>query len=325
MIITRTPLRVSLGGGGTDIPSYYRKNGNGFLVAAAISRYVYVTVHDNFVEKYFLQYSKIENVDSINEIEHPLIREALRFTNTNPGIQISSEADIPAGTGLGSSGTFAVGLLRALYARQRKYISNEEIAKEACRLEIEQLNEPVGKQDQYIAAIGGLRAFEFLPNDEVKIIQLRIDRSVQREFEENLLLFFTGYRRSASAELRALDNDASTNDPKIIDNLDSVKRLGYSSADALESGQLDVVASLLTEQWKLKFSRSPSSLHKEIDNWISQGIEHGALGGKLIGAGGGGFILFYVENKNQLRKHMAFLGLKEVPISIDELGSVVLT
>lgn len=326
LIITRTPLRISLGGGGTDLPSYYEASGSGFLVAAAINRHIYVTIHDNFEEnKYFLQYSKIENVEHVSEIVHPLIREALTYTNTGPGIQISSEADIPAGTGLGSSGTFAVGLMKALRAYKHQYTSNEDIAKDACHLEIDRLGEPVGKQDQYIAAVGGLSTFEFHADGSVDVNSLEMNKIIRSEFEENLMLFFTGYRRSASDELSALDKGASVSDSEIRKNLDSVKEAGYAAAECLRAGDLKTFAKMLTNQWELKFSRSPSAVHAEIDGWIRAGLDAGALGGKLVGAGGGGFLLFYAENKTSLRAKMLELGLREVPVSFDNVGTVVLT
>jgi D-glycero-alpha-D-manno-heptose-7-phosphate kinase len=326
LIITRTPLRISLGGGGTDLPSYYETSGSGFLVAAAINRHIYVTIHENFEPKdYFLQYSRIENVQDVKDIQHPLFREALLYTSTPPGIQISSEADIPAGTGLGSSGTFAVGLLKALRAYSHQYYSNEDIARDACHLEIDRLGEPVGKQDQYIAAVGGLSTFEFRADGSVQVESLQMERDARNEFEENLMLFFTGFRRSASEELSALDKGASVSDSEIRKNLDAVKEAGYLAAETLREGKLVDFAKMLTAQWELKFSRSPSKLHEQIDDWIRQGVAAGALGGKLVGAGGGGFLLFYAENKSGLRARMAELGLREVPVSFDNVGSVVLT
>jgi D-glycero-alpha-D-manno-heptose-7-phosphate kinase len=324
MIISRTPLRISLGGGGTDLPSYYQNNNGGFLVAAAINRHIYVAINGNFNERYFLQYSKVEDVENVGEIQHPLIRAALLENPIAGGVQITSEADIPAGTGLGSSGTFAVGLLKAIHAFKHEYRSNTQIADEACVLEIEKLGEPVGKQDQYIAAVGGLTAFEFRSGGGVDVIELRIESSVRRTFEENLLLFFTGFRRSASEELSALDVGASTGDKRIQSNLDSVKAAGYEAAEALESGNLQSYAKMLTSQWRLKFDRSPSEIHSKINSWIESGIEAGALGGKLVGAGGGGFLLFYAEDKLAVRNRMTEVGLKEVPLSFDNVGSVLI-
>ncbi len=324
MIITRTPLRISLGGGGTDLPSYYRSNGGGFLVAAAINRYVYVAVHPNFEPSVLLKYSKIENVERPVDVEHPLIREALIYTGVGPGIEISSMADIPAGTGLGSSGAFGVGLLRGLFAYQRKYVPTAQVAEIACHIEIERLREPVGKQDQYIAAIGGLTAFEFHPDDSVSVVALPTEPRVCERLDENLLLFYTGTRRSASAELRATDDAAGQAGHEMALNLDETKRSGRRTFDALSSGDLSEFAGLLTEQWEIKYRRSPSEFHGLVDGWIRAGLAAGAVGGKLVGAGGGGFLLFYAERKESLREAMRGLGLPEVAFSIEFNGTQVI-
>jgi D-glycero-alpha-D-manno-heptose-7-phosphate kinase len=322
MIISRTPLRISLGGGGTDLPSYFMKSG-GFLVAAAINKHIYVSIHDNFVDRYLLKYSQIEDTDDVNLIKHPLIREALIHTSAPANLEISSLADIPAGTGLGSSGTFTVGLLKALTTYQKNYKSNHQIAEEACFLEIEKLKEPVGKQDQFIAAIGGLTAFEFQPDGRVNANSIRMDPILMSDFEENLLLFYTGIQRSASEELSAIDIGASVQDSKLKQNLDEVKAAGYLAAETLENGDLLKYARMLTIQWDLKFQRSPGELHQKINQWIQHGINNGALGGKLVGAGGGGFLLFFAENKTKLRTVMREIGLREVPFNFDHLGSVI--
>lgn len=324
MIISRTPLRISLGGGGSDLPSYYKNSGGGFLVAAAINRHVYVAINSNFNERYFLKYSKVEDVENVSQIRHPLIREALLENPIVGGVQITSEADIPAGTGLGSSGSFAVGLLKAIHAFKHEYRSNTQIADEACVLEIEKLGEPVGKQDQYIAAVGGLSAFEFRSDGSVNVIELKIESSTRRVFEENLLLFFTGFRRSASEELSALDVGMSIGDRKIQENLDAVKAAGFEAAELLETEKLEEYAKMLTKQWHLKYDRSPSPIHSTINSWIDSGIQAGAIGGKLVGAGGGGFLLFYAEEKAHLRQCMNEIGLREVPIAFDNLGSVII-
>lgn len=324
MLVTRTPLRISLGGGGTDLPSYYKAAGEGFLVAAAIDKHIYVAVHDNFVDRYLLKYSAIEDVEFVQEIQHPLLREALVHTNTMPGVEVTSIADIPAGTGLGSSGSFTVGLLKALYARQRRMVSAADLAADACHLEIEVLGEPCGKQDQYIAALGGLTAFTFKSDGTVQAAPIQMDDLDRKDFEENLLLFYSGVQRRAADELNALDEGANAKESAIKDNLDQVRDIGYCSAEALQSGDLDTFGKLMTKQWKLKFERSPSGVHREIDRWISVGIEAGASGGKLVGAGGGGFLLFLAENKGQLRRQMRELGLLEVSIGFDYHGSTIL-
>ena len=323
MFISRTPLRISLGGGGTDLPAYYRNNGGGFLVAAAIDKYIHVAINDPFTDRYILKYSQMENVASAADIQHPLIREALLYTDTPPGIEISSVADLPAGTGLGSSGTFAVGLLKALRARSRKYAPSETIAQEACHLEIDRLREPVGKQDQYIAAIGGITAFEFHDDDSVSIHSVDMDRSTRESFEDHLMLFYTGVSRSASDYLRALDEQASMESSAIRTNLNDVRDAGREAFKVLQQGDLSAYGHMLTEQWKLKFARSPSAIHAQVDNWIAEGIAGGAAGGKLVGAGGGGFLLFLARDKQALRATMRDLGLPEVPMGIDYRGTTV--
>lgn len=324
MIITRTPLRISLGGGGTDLPDFYRDHGGGFLVAAAISKYVYVAAHDNFEPEILLKYSKAERVASLEDIEHPILREALRLTGIERGIEISSMADIPAGTGLGSSGSFAVGVLNALRTYQRRPLPAAHLAEEACHLEIDVLGEHVGKQDQYAAAIGGVTAFTFAADGAVTVEAVELPDEARWQFEENLLLFYTGVRRSASAELSAQTGEAASS-VSWADNLRQVRDIGYESRDALQRGAMADFAQLMTRQWKLKHERSPSALHDQVDGWITAGLGAGALGGKLVGAGGGGFLLFYADHKVQLRAAMAELGLAEVRFAFDYEGTKVIT
>lgn len=327
MLITRTPLRISLGGGGTDLPSYYAHHGGGFLVTAAITKYVYIAVHENFVDRYLLKYSRIEDVAALDEVAHPLIREALRLTATPARIEISSMADIPAGTGLGSSGTFAVGLLKGLHAYGHRHVANAEIAEQACRIEIDILGEPVGKQDQYAAAIGGLIAMAIDPDGTVTTTPLALTPAVREEFSDHLMLFYTGVQRSASAELRELATTTGPDTPSssMVSNLSEVRDAGHAAAAALTAGDLDRFGRMLTEQWQLKYDRAPSAIHDQVDEWIRAGIAAGAHGGKLVGAGGGGFLLFYAHSKPPLRAAMRDRGLREVPFTIDYLGSTVLT
>lgn len=324
MIISRTPLRVSLGGGGTDLPSYYQNNSGGFLIAAAIDKHIYISIHDNFSKNLLLKYSQIEDVPSLEQVTHPIFRESLRMVGISGGIEISSMADIPAGTGLGSSGTFTVGLLKGLTAYAKQIHTNFEIAAKACQIEIEILNEPVGKQDQYIAAIGGLTAFEFSKDGTVQAASVRMERFAMNDLEENLLLFYTGIRRPASEELSALDKSISTNISKIRNNLNAIKKNGYETLAILESNKLDIFGLQLTSQWKLKLERSPSEIHKKVDEQIKLGIDAGAVGGKLIGAGGGGFLMFYAEQKASLRRLMNEMGLKEIPFKFDFFGSQII-
>jgi len=327
VLITRTPLRISLGGGGTDLPSFYAHHGGGFLVTAAISKYVYIAVHENFVDRYLLKYSRIEDVADLDAIEHPLLREALRLTGTPPRVEVTSIADIPAGTGLGSSGTFGVGLLKALHAYGHRHVSNAEIAEQACRIEIDILGEPVGKQDQYAAAIGGLIAMAIAPDGSVTATPLPLTASVREEFTDHLMLFYTGVQRSASAELRELAATArpGASGEAMARNLSYVREAGRAAAAALTAGDLDRFGGMLTEQWQLKYDRAPSAVHDQVDAWIRAGIAAGAHGGKLVGAGGGGFLLFYAHSKPALRAAMREQGLPEVPFTFDYLGSTVLT
>lgn len=324
MHISRTPLRISLGGGGTDLPSYYEQRGEGFLVAAAIDKYVYVATHDNFVDRYLLKYSKIEDAENLEDIENPIFREALRLAKVRPGVEITSIADIPAGTGLGSSGSFAVGLLKALYAREHVQVSNSELARQACYLEIDRLKEPVGKQDQYIAALGGLTSLRFTA-DQVVAESISMDSVDRKTLDESLLLFYTGIRRSASDELMALDAGASGDDVEIRRNLDQVLELGYKARDLLQSGELEEFGLNLSAQWKMKYDRSPSRVHHDLDSLIQEGLAAGATGGKLVGAGGGGFLLFFAERKAELRKVMRNAGLREVDFKFDYVGTTVIS
>jgi D-glycero-alpha-D-manno-heptose-7-phosphate kinase len=325
MIITRSPLRISLGGGGTDLPSYYRKH-TGFLIAAAIDKYVCITLHQTFVEELIIKYSKLERVRSLAEVQHPIIREALGTVGTDGAfLEITSMADIPAGTGLGSSGSFTTALLKALHTYQKNLVHPRELAEQACHIEIDRLGEPIGKQDQYIAAYGGLTCFQFLPNNEVEAWPLQIDQQTLYNLEDNLLLFFTGYSRSASSILKEQDTKSKQRDQNMVDNLHFVKELGYQSKEALEAGDLRRFADLMKVHWEHKKQRSGSMSNGDIDRWYNLAMDNGALGGKLIGAGGGGFLMFYAEEKTRLRQVMADNGLREVRFRFDFEGTKVVS
>jgi D-glycero-alpha-D-manno-heptose-7-phosphate kinase len=322
MIITRTPMRISLGGGGTDLPAYYRRAGKGFLIAAAISKYIYIAVNRTFDDSILLKYSQLERIEQAQHADHPLLRECMLATGVTSSVEISSMADIPAGTGLGSSGAFTVGALKALSAYRHEIEANERIAAKACKIEIERLGEPIGKQDPYIAAVGGLTAFEFHADESVAVIPVPLDEAVRHRIEDNLLLFFTGIRRPAS---EILAGEQSSREPsKADENLDAVRDIGYETMDALTGGDLGAFGALLTRQWGLKFERSPSAIHRRVDEWIQRGIAAGAAGGKLVGAGGGGFLLFYAETKPDLRDAMAELGLPEVRFALDYQGAATI-
>lgn len=325
MIIVRSPLRISLGGGGTDLPSYYREH-EGFLIAAAIDKYVYITLHQTFVQELIIKYSKMERVEHIDQVEHPIIREALRHLNVSaPHLEITSMADIPAGTGLGSSGSFTTGLLKALHTLKKNLIHPKELAEEACHIELNLLKEPIGKQDQYIAAYGGLTCFKFLPNHNVEAWPLKIDQETLYNLEDNLLLFFTGYSRSASEILREQDQKSKTHDQDMMTNLHFIKELGFQSKDALEKGDLHTFAELMNIHWEHKKKRSGQMSNTKIDEWYALARQHGALGGKMIGAGGGGFLMFYADDKIKLRHVMREAGLHEVRFRFDFLGTQVVT
>jgi len=321
MIIARSPLRITLGGGGTDLPSYYRKH-SGFLLAAAIDRYVYITLHQTFEQNWIIKYSKLERVQNIEEIQHPIIREALRLTNVeNAFLEITSMADIPAGTGLGSSGSFTTALLKALHTYRKNPLQAKELAEQACHIEIDRLGEPVGKQDQYIAAVGGLSCFRFLPNDAVEIVPLKITAETLYNLEDNLLLFFTGYSRPASGILKEQDDKSRRNDKEMVDNLHFVKDLGYQTVEALEGADLHRFAELMNVHWEHKKHRSSSMTNEDINNWYDLAMQNGALGGKLVGAGGGGFLMFYTEDKTRLRHAMSKTPLREVRVRFDFEGT----
>ena len=323
MIIARSPLRISLGGGGTDLPSYYREHG-GFLIAAAIDKYVYITVHQTFVPELIVKYSKLERVGTAAELEHPIIREAMRLLDVEGKyLELTSMADIPAGTGLGSSGSFATALLKALHTHKKGLMHPRELAEQACHIEIDVLGEPIGKQDQYIAAFGGITSFEFQPDDRVVAHPLRLDSDTLSNLEENLLLFFTGYSRSASAILKEQDDATRQKDAAMSGNLHEVKELGYRSQQALEAGDLAGFAELLSAQWERKKQRSGAMSNDRIDSWYRLAMDNGARGGKLIGAGGGGFLLFYAEDNSRLRRAMSETGLREVRFRFDFEGTKV--
>src|SRR6476469_8141110 len=279
MIITRSPLRISLGGGGTELPSYYRKH-SGFLIAAAIDKYVYITLHETFVTDLIVKYSQLERVKHASELRHPIIREAMRLVGVDgPYVELTSMADIPAGTGLGSSGSFTTALLKALHTYKKNLMHPRDLAEQACHIELDLLGEPIGKQDQYIAAYGGLTCFTFLPNDQVEAWPLKIDTETLYNLEDNLLLFFTGYNRAASSILKEQDDKSKQRDQVMIDNLHFVKELGYQSKEALESGDLHRFAELMNVHWEHKKKRSRGMSNSEIDHWHELAMENGALGG----------------------------------------------
>ena len=321
MIIARSPLRISLGGGGTDLPSYYEQH-TGFLIAAAIDKYVYITLHDTFVADLIVKYSKLERVTDASQLEHPIIREAMAMLGiSGQSLELTSMADIPAGTGLGSSGSFTTALLRALHAWKKNLVHPAELAEQACDIELSRLHEPIGKQDQYIAAYGGITCFKFLPGGKVEAWPLKLSVETRYNLEDNLLLFFTGYSRSASAILKEQNDKSKAADAAMIENLHFVKDLGFQSQRALETGNLNGFARLMDVHWQRKKQRSGNMSNPKINEWYDLAMANGALGGKLIGAGGGGFLMFYADDKTRLRHGMRQAGLKEVRFRFDFEGT----
>jgi D-glycero-alpha-D-manno-heptose-7-phosphate kinase len=323
VIITRTPLRISFGGGGTDLPSYYERYG-GMVISAAISKYIYIAVNQTFTDDYFLKYSALERVSRVEDIDHPIVREALLSHPIGPSIEMVSLADIPSGTGLGSSGTFCVGLLRAIYAFRREHVTAGSLADEACRIEIEKLGRAVGKQDQYIAAFGGLTCFTFERDGGVRVEPLQISTGTLHDLEEHLLMFFTGYSRDADSVLGDQREKSQSGDREMLDNLAFIKELGGEIRLALEDGDTQRFAKLMDVHWQHKKRRSASMSNGAIDRWYDLAMDHGALGGKLVGAGAGGFLLFYAKDQDDLRRTMTAEGLTEVRFSFDHDGSTVL-
>lgn len=323
MLITRTPLRISIGGGGTDLPSYYQTHG-GFVISAAINRYVYISINRSFTPGYQLKYSSLERVATIDEIQHRIIREAFRMHDVEPPVELVSVADVPSGTGLGSSGAFTVGILHALHAHQRRPVDAARLAREAVEIEMTRLGEPVGKQDHYSAAYGGLICQEYSPDGSVRICPLAIHHDTARELREGLMLFFTGYSRSAGDLLREQDQQSRSGQPLMLDGLHFVKAMGARIKQALESNDVDAFGECLHEHWTRKKERSAGMSNKWIDGAYEHGRANGAVGGKLVGAGGGGFLLFYTRDRRRLRRAMTEHGLQEMEIDFDYQGSSVM-
>jgi len=294
-------------------------------MAAAIDKYIYITVHRRFVDGFLLKYSQLEEVASIDEIKHPIIREALKLAGVQErNLEIASMADIPAGTGLGSSGSFTTALLKALHALRKNLVHPSELAEQACSIEIEKLREPVGKQDQYISAYGGITCFEFLPDGRVQASPLNVSEQTLLELEDNLLLFFTGYARSASKILREQHDKSTQADEAMLENLHFVKELGRQSQRALEANNLREFARLMGVHWQRKKERSSIMSNEFINNSYDVAMANGAAGGKLIGAGGGGFLMFYAEDKAHLRNAMRERGLTEVRFRFEPEGTKIL-
>ncbi|MEE9317254.1 MAG: hypothetical protein V3U48_03070 [Rhodospirillales bacterium] len=322
MIITRTPLRISIGGGGTDLPSYYEQFG-GFVISAAINKYIYITVNRTFRPGYLLKYAETEHVQTINEIQHGLLRETLRLMEIEPMVETVSIADVPAGTGLGSSGSFTVGLLHAFRAYKRLKISAEELAQTANHIEMTILGEPCGKQDHYIAAYGGLTCQEYHPDGTVTVSPLKLPEATLKDLSENMMLFFTGYSRAAAEILDDQKKKTEKGDSGMLDNLHFIKDLGVRIKDRLEAGDALGFAELMNEHWEHKKARSKNISNDHVNALYDLARKNGALGGKLVGAGSGGFLLFYTLDRPKLRAAMSKEGLQEMDFAFDFDGSIV--
>lgn len=320
VIFTRAPLRISLGGGGTDIPSYYRERG-GFLVAGAIDKYVYMLTHTVFQNRFRLKYSAFEEVDDLSDIRHPILREALSLHWKGAPLEIASVADIPAGTGLGSSGSYTVCLLKALSLAGRMASTPGDLAEAACHIEIDVLGEPSGKQDQYAAAHGGICAYTFHEDDSVTVEPLALAAETLQQMEDGFLLFYTGETRKATDILA--DQDARTRemDAEMLANLDRTKQIGLESRELLESGDLTRYAELMHEHWLNKKARSAGMSTGRADELYDVARANGAIGGKLVGAGGGGFLLVYADDPERLRRGMVALDAPEVRFRFDFQGA----
>jgi len=323
MLITRTPLRVSIGGGGTDLPSYYERRG-GFFISAAIGKYMFIAVNRTFTDDYLVKYAELERRSSAAEIEHRIVRAVLEAHDPGPGLEIVSTADIPAGAGLGSSGAFTVGLLRAIYAMRREHVTPVALAEEAASIEIDTLGEPVGKQDPYIAAFGGLTCFEVDREGTVTVSPLAVSNETLHDLEERLLLFFTGYSRSAGEILADQHQRSLADDSEMFANLDRTKELGLEIKRAVEAGEPRRFGELMDEHWRRKRERSAGISNDSIDRWYELGRGAGAVGGKLVGAGRGGFLMFYASDPSRLRAAMAAEGLRETRFAFDFDGSTVI-
>lgn len=322
MIVSRAPVRFSLGGGGTDLPSYCLKH-EGFVVAGAVDKYIFVCAARRFYDTIRLAYSKMELVESVDQIEHRIYREALRFTKIDKGIELQSFADVPANSGLGSSGTFTVALLNALHTYNREFVPTEQLAEEASHVEIDILKEPIGKQDQYISAYGGITAFTFHTDGTVHAERVPMKDEVIDELEANLLVFYSGVERAASAVLSEQAKSITTNQDDALARMHKIKELGYETRRILVAGTLDQYGELLHEHWTMKRRLTSNMTDTAIDEHYEAARKAGALGGKLMGAGGGGFFLFYARPAERRRVHEAMVarGLKPLRFRFDFDGA----
>ncbi len=322
MIITRTPLRIPLGGGGTDLPSYYSKYG-GFIFSGAIDKYVFLYLNRPIVDDLVrVKYSVSETVKSVNDVKHDLVREACRLHHIDKGIEVISMADVPAGTGLGSSSCYLVGLLNGIHTLKREHISLQDLAEEACKIEIGTLHKPIGKQDQYMAAFGGLTVLDIDRDGKVQVRNARVSNETIEMLERNVLLFYTGVSRSASEILSKQSIAAQKDQKEVVESLNRIKEIGHQVLEAIESGNITAFGRLLHEHWTVKKRMSDKIANEKIEKLYRAALDNGALGGKIMGAGGGGFFMFYVEENHQkFRDAMTAQGLKEMRYRFDFEGT----
>ncbi len=324
MIITRTPFRVTLGGGGTDLPSYYSEHG-GFIFAVGINKYMYISVNQPFDRLIRVKYSESETVNSTDEIKHPIAREAMRMLGNGTAMEIVSVADLPAGTGLGSSSCYTVGLLNALHASRREYIDLHDLAEEACKLEIDILKSPIGKQDQYMAAFGGMTVLRIAKDGSVDVSKAKVSDSIIDDFNRNMLMFYTNTQREANGILAEQSKGAKMGEKNVVESMHYIKDIGGKILEAAEKGDLTNVGLLFDKHWQYKKKISTKMSNKRFDEIYQVAKDNGALGGKILGAGGGGFFMFYVEKNHQrLIDAMTALGLRHMRYRFDFDGSKVL-
>jgi len=327
MIISRSPVRITLGGGGTDLSSYYSKYG-GALIAAAIDKYTLVTAHTRFDDDIKLNYSKAEQVKNIDKIKHNIFREGLRLLSIKKGIELTSLSDMPSSSGLGTSGSFTVAVLNALHTYKREFVSQKQLAEEACKIEIEILKEPIGKQDQYIAAFGGITSLKFAKNGTVTVEPVKMSEESQDELHNNIMLFYTGISRSASNILREQNEKSKEDESTTIETLHEIKRIGLETRKAFEKGDINKLGEFLDIHWNIKKKLSNGISNKYIDECYDLAKKNGALGGKIMGAGGGGFFMFYHDGNNTKKtafiKILAKKGLKRMRYNFDFEGSKII-
>jgi len=327
MIISRAPVRITLGGGGTDLASYYSKY-EGALIAASIDKYTFVMAHPRFTNDIQLNYADLELVKKVSDIKHNIFREALKLLDIRPGIELNSLSDIIGRSGMGTSGSFTVCLLNALHTYKKEFVSQKQLAEEACKIEIDILKEPIGKQDQYMAAFGGLTHLRFAKNGDVTVEPIRVSEETRDEMENNLMLYYTGITRFASNILREQNEKSKKDDSKIIDTLHEIKKIGLDTKKALERGDADKLGEYFDLHWEMKKQLSKGVTNKFIDDFYELGVKNGALGGKIMGAGGGGFFMFYHngdnKEKTKFTKALAKQGLNKLRFNFDFEGAKIL-